>query len=240
VERHCDGAWPASRRARIPRAAPSFNGTAGEAELSDRRLRCWIPWWDAYVELADIFEARGFEVEPAHHEARRSLMQQLVEGALPARPDDRSNFSLHFSSGEEQTEISLTDHGWVPATFWYYFHQAKNEDELRNHATESWDKHHCRFQLHVAVGLKNGGELIGYVEGLELLRERIDGLPRRRGERGKKYALEDAVATRRAIEAIKSGEDRDKAIARFAADLPGASLDSRKRRLRLHVKNAGF
>lgn len=207
-----------------------------------------IPKWanttDALFEIAD--ERLGEFVDDHTLEtfkmANTLLLQALVDGTLPSRPLNSSEYSCEFESERQQVKYPLNEDGTIPHTFWHYFKDAwdRQASTLRTLQRDRAQFGECvEFEC---TGLVDNGRMIGTAGTVLVERKCLPGRHRRkRGERGAPYAEKDAEIVTQAIEAIDAGESIAAVIKRFAPMMPGnGTPDSRESRLRKKLRARGY
>lgn len=204
----------------------------------------WINTTDALFEVAD--ERLGEFVDDHTIEtfkmANVLLLQALVDGMLPSRPLNPSEYSCEFESDRQQVSFPLNEDGTIPHTFWYHFKDAWDPRALPRpilHQDRAQFGESVEFVLN---GLIDNGRMIGTAGTVLVERAKLPGRHRRkRGERGAPYAEKDAEIVAQAIEAIRAGESFAAVLKRFAPMMPGnGTPDSRESRLRKKLRARGY
>lgn len=204
----------------------------------------WINTTDALFEVAD--ERLGEFVDDHTIEtfkmANVLLLQALVDGMLPSRPLNPSEYSCEFESDRQQVSFPLNEDGTIPHTFWNYFKEAW---EQQASTLPTLQRNRAQFGECVefeCTGLIDNGRMIGTAGTVLVERAKLPGRHRRkRGERGAPYAEKDAEIVAQAIEAIRAGESIAAAIKHFAPMIPSnGTPESRERRLRKKLKAQGY
>lgn len=204
----------------------------------------WISTTDALLNIAnerlgEFVEDHTVEVYKA---ARALLLESLIDGTLPSRPVNPSEYSCVFESERNRDSYPLNDDGTIPQAFWFHFKEACDRKAVTLVALKrDWARFDECIEF-VCTGLVDDGRLIGSAGTVLVERSKLPGRHRRRrGERGAPYAEKDAEIVMQAIEAFRCGESFASIVKRFAQMMPGdGTSESRERRLRNRLKEQGL
>ena len=193
--------------------------------IVERRLQCFA---DDYLESVKF--------------ASQVLMDALIAGTLPSRPKPPSEFAMTFRSHKMQQSFALQEDGTITPQFWIHWQEAMDiasRDVVCASGPTTASSYGGDFIFKQAEGLIDDGILEGRALGVELLRERIQGLPRPRG-RPSDPTTGDKEALQLAMAALDSGEWWFDVLPRVSALMDANSPNAARSRLSRKLSAAGY
>jgi hypothetical protein len=209
-------------------------------------MAIWINLVEARLLLADHLNKAG---EPEYLEAfstahGRMIRALRIDGAdsLPSRSNGA--FDLTFRSMRESRDWALEDGNKIPSLFWWHYHEAEKEQLRTRHivisSTDSYagGTDEC-FEFRLSIGLIDNGIMHGRACQVEVLRDRIPGLPRQQGRPPKPY-YDDSEAIGFAAARLNAGDWYYDIAPIVTGMMKGLSEEAKRKRLVTALKERGY